>query len=265
MSNTYYLNINKCLRIPQSSEVVAGRPLEADAKRRLILAQPIRDFSQVVAAGKPLEAVRRFSEELGLTPEHGIQVRMTGNVALAYEEMSLVERQARAAGVASFVMVAGILFVALRSLRVILAALLSLVAGLVATGAFATLAIGHLNLLSVAFAVLFIGLGIDFGVHLCMGYQESLARGRDHAAALREASSKVGSSLVLCSVTTALGFYVFIPTDFSGVAELGLISGTGMFVSLFCSFTVLPALLSLWLREESAGRAAKRARRKKGR
>ena len=242
------------------AEVVAGRPLEADAKRRLILAQPIRDFSQVVAAGRPLEAVRRFSEELGLTQENGIRVRMTGNVALAYEEMSLVERQARVAGVAAFVMVAGILFVALRSLRVILAALLSLVVGLVVTGAFATLAIGHLNLLSVAFAVLFIGLGIDFGVHLCMGYQESLAQGRDHAAALREASSKVGSSLVLCSVTTALGFYVFIPTDFSGVAELGLISGTGMFVSLFSTFTVLPALLSLGLREEAAKRAASRAR-----
>ena len=242
------------------AEVVAGRPLDEEAKRRLILAQPIRDFSQIVAAGKPLEAVRRFAKELGLTPENGVHVRMTGDVALAYEEMAVVEGQAMAAGLASFVMVTAILLFALRSLRVILAALLSLIVGLVLTGAFATLAIGHLNLLSVAFAVLFIGLGIDFGVHLCMGYQESLSEGRDHAAALRNASSKVGSSLVLCAVTTAIGFYVFIPTDFSGVAELGLISGTGMFVSLFCSFTVLPALLSVRLSEESAGRAANRAR-----
>lgn len=243
------------------AEVVAGRPLDEESKRRLILAQPIRDFSEVVAAAKPLSAVRRFATELGLTEENGIQVRMTGDVALAYEEMALVQSQAMSAGMASFVMVAAILLFALRSLRVILAALLSLIVGLVITAAFATLAIGHLNLLSVAFAVLFIGLGIDFGVHLCMGYQESLSEGRDHAAALRQASSKVGSSLVLCACTTAIGFYVFIPTDFSGVAELGLISGTGMFVSLFCSFTVLPALLSVRLREESAERAAKRVRR----
>ncbi len=242
------------------AEVVAGRPLDDEAKRRLILVQPIRDFSEVVAAGKSLSAVRRFAEELGLTEENGIDVRMTGDVALAYEEMALVEGQATAAGLASFLMVAAILLFALRSIRVILAALLSLIVGLVLTGAFAALAIGHLNLLSVAFAVLFIGLGIDFGVHLCMGYQESLAEGNDHASALRRASSKVGSSLALCAVTTAIGFYVFIPTDFSGVAELGLISGTGMFVSLFCSFTVLPALLSVGLREESAGRAASRAR-----
>ena len=242
------------------AEVVAGRPLDADSNRRLILVQPIRDFSELVAAGKPLSAIRRFAEELGLTPENGIRVRMTGDVALAYEEMGLVEGQARAAGVASFVMVSAILLFALRSLRIVLAALLSLIVGLVLTAAFATLAIGHLNLLSVAFAVLFIGLGIDFGVHLCMGYQESLARGRDHASALREASSRVGGSLFLCALTTAIGFYVFVPSDFAGVAELGLISGTGMFVSLLCTFTVLPALLSLGLREETAARAARKAR-----
>ena len=174
--------------------------------------------------------------------------------------MELVDGQARAAGIASFVLVAGLLLLALRSPRLVLAAMATLVVGLVLTAAFAAIAVGHLNLLSVAFAVLFIGLGIDFGVHLCMGYQEALADGRDHPTALRDASARVGSSLVLCAVTTAIGFYAFIPTSFSGVAELGLISGTGMFVSLFCTFTVLPALLSLGLREGEARKAAKRAR-----
>jgi len=241
------------------AEVVAGRPLEADANRRLILVQPIRDFSELVAAARPLSAVRRLAEELGLTPENGVTVRMTGDVALAYEEMGLVETQATVAGVASFVMVGAILMFALRSVRLVLSALLSLIVGLVLTGAFAAVAIGHLNLLSVAFAVLFIGLGIDFGVHLCMGYQERLANGRSHAEALRESCTRVGGSLFLCALTTAIGFYVFVPSDFSGVAELGLISGTGMFVSLFCSFTVLPALMSLGLREEALRPAAKRA------
>ncbi len=242
------------------AEVVAGETLGVDARRSLILAQPIRDFGELVAAGKPLSAVHRYAEELGLTPENGVTVRMTGDVALAYEEMGLVETQARAAGVASFLMVAALLFFALRSVRVVLAALASLVVGLVLTGAFAALTIGYLNLISVAFAVLFIGLGIDFGLHLSMGYQEALARGCDHAAALQEAARRVGGSLVLCAVTTAIGFYVFVPTDFSGVAQLGLISGTGMFISLICSFTVLPALLSVGLREERASRAARKAR-----
>jgi hopanoid biosynthesis associated RND transporter like protein HpnN len=240
------------------AEVVAGRPLE-DSKRRLILAQPIRDFSQLIAAGRPLSAVRDFARELGLTPENGVSVRMTGDVALAYEEMGLVERQARGAGVASFVLVTAILFVAFRSLRLVLAALLTLVAGLVVTAAFAALAIGHLNLISVAFEVLFIGLGIDYGVHVCMSYQECLARGLEHAEALRESATRVGGSLFLCTVTAAIGFYSFLPSDFSGVAELGLISGSGMFVSLFLSFTLLPALMCLGRREGSAAREAARA------
>jgi hopanoid biosynthesis associated RND transporter like protein HpnN len=241
-------------------EVVAGHSLTDESTRRLILVQPIRDLGQLVAAGKSLRAVRQYAEELGLTEDNGVRVRMTGDVALAYEEMQLVDRQATAAGIASFILVGGLLFFALRSLRVVASVLLSLVVGLILTGAFATVAIGHLNLLSVAFAVLFIGLGVDFGVHLCMGYQEQLTTGRGHADALQAAASTVGGSLGLCAFTTAIGFYAFIPTDFSGVAELGLISGTGMFISLFCTFTVLPALLSVGQTDETARRAAMRAR-----
>ncbi|MBW2716454.1 MAG: MMPL family transporter, partial [Deltaproteobacteria bacterium] len=106
-------------------------------------------------------------------------------------------------------------------------------------------AIGHLNMISVCFAVLFIGLGVDFGIHLCIRYRELLAGGLEHAAALRETAGDVGSSIFLCAITTAIGFFAFVPTDFVGVAELGLISGTGMFISLFCTLTLLPALLSL--------------------
>ena len=241
------------------AEVIAGGELAADAKRQLILAQPVPDFTRLNAASASLEAVRRISDELGLTEENGVRVRMTGDVALAYEEMGLVEGQARAAGVASFVIVAALLLFGLRSMRVVGAALVSLVVGLALTGAFAAISIGHLNLISIAFAVLFIGLGIDFGVHLGMGYQESLARGADHAGALAESARKIGGSLVLCAITTAIGFYVFVPTDFAGVAELGLISGTGMLISLVCSFTVLPAVLSVGVREETASSAARRA------
>ncbi|MEN8184403.1 MAG: MMPL family transporter, partial [Myxococcota bacterium] len=56
-------------------------------------------------------------------------------------------------------------------------------------------------------------------------------------------------SLVLCAISTAIGFYAFVPTDYSGVAELGLIAGTGMFISLVCTLTLLPALLSLGRRK----------------
>jgi hopanoid biosynthesis associated RND transporter like protein HpnN len=114
------------------------------------------------------------------------------------------------------------------------------------TAGFATLAVGELNLISVAFAVLYIGLGVDFAIHLCLHYRESVRAGETGQAALNSAVRGVGPSLVLCAITTAVGFFAFIPTTYSGVSELGLISGTGMFISLAVSLTLLPALLSAW-------------------
>jgi hopanoid biosynthesis associated RND transporter like protein HpnN len=133
----------------------------------------------------------------------------------------------------------------LRSIHMVMSTLVTLIVGLIWTAGFTTVAIGHLNLISVAFAVLFIGLGVDFGIHLCVRYRELLARGREHTEALVETARDVGSSITLCAMTTAIGFFAFVPTEFVGVAELGLISGAGMFISLFCNVTLLPALLSL--------------------
>jgi hypothetical protein len=107
--------------------------------------------------------------------------------------------------------------------------------------------VGHLNLISIAFAVLFIGLGVDFAIHLGMHYASLRRDGIEHAEALRDAARNVGSSLVLCALTTAIGFYVFVPTDYRGVAELGLISGTGMVIILAQTLTFFVALISSWL------------------
>jgi predicted RND superfamily exporter protein len=176
------------------AEIVAQGDLALDPNRRFIIAQPVLDFSNIAAAEKPLEAVKRFARAQGLTEENGVRVRTTGDVALSYEEMELVKGQAATAGLASFVAVAALLFLALRSARLVLATTFTLVIGLIWTAGFAAAAIGHLNLISVAFAVLFIGLGVDFGVHLCLRYQELLGQGREHAVALTETARGVGGS-----------------------------------------------------------------------
>ena len=123
---------------------------------------------------------------------------------------------------------------------------MTLVVGLSLTAAFAAVAVGQLNLLSIAFVVLNVGLGSDYVIHVLLRYRELVAAGQATNAALVETVRGVGSSLVLCAVTTAAGFYAFIPTTFSGVSELGLIAGTGVFFGLFASVTVLPALVAWW-------------------
>ncbi len=227
------------------AEIVADNEFDIDSRRRFLLVQPVLEFNELQPAKKSILAVREIASELGLTPESGVRVRITGDVALSFEEMEVLRTQAVGAGIASLFLVAIILMLGLRSIHLVLSTLVTLVVGLIWTAAFTTAAIGHLNMISVCFAVLFIGLGVDFGIHLCVRYRELLANGREHSAALVETSRDVGSSIFLCAVTTAVGFFAFVPTDFVGVAELGLISGTGMFISLFCNLTLLPALLSL--------------------
>ncbi|MEE9608474.1 MAG: MMPL family transporter [Myxococcota bacterium] len=227
------------------AEVLSGTEFDDGARRRFLLVQPVLDVSDLQPARAAILAIRRIAEELGLSPENGARVRITGDVALSYEEMESLRGQASRAGLASLVLVGAILLVALRSARLVLATLLTLAVGLVWTAGFTTAAIGHLNMISVSFAVLFIGLGVDFGIHLCIRYRELTANGRAHDAALRTTARDVGSSIVLCAATTSIGFFAFVPTDFVGVAELGLISGMGMFISLFLTLTLLPALLSL--------------------
>jgi hypothetical protein len=120
----------------------------------------------------------------------------------------------------------------------------TLVMGLVWTAAFAVFAIGKLNLISVAFAVLFIGLSVDFGIHFGLRYQEAIRKGSDPGAALRESAESVGGAMTLCAVAAAISFFSFLPTAYRGLAELGVIAGAGMFVALFSNLTVLPAWLA---------------------
>jgi len=211
--------------------------------RRVIHVQPALDYGSMAAAAGAILRIRTVGRELGLTPERDYRLRMTGDLVLNFDEMSLLQTQVAWAGVGSFVIVTLLLYLALRSTRLVLATVASLLFGLGVTAGFATLAIGHLNMISVAFAVLFIGLGVDFGLHLCMRFQELRAAGRGAELALLESARGVGSSLMLCAVTTAVGFFAFVPTEFIGVAELGVIAGAGMFIGVASSFTIIPAIL----------------------
>lgn len=214
--------------------------------RRVVVVHPILDFGSFLAAGRAMERIRGIAAEEDLDPAHGVTVRMTGNPALNYEEMIGLAWDLGGGGVICFFFVIGVLTRALRSFRLVLAAVVTLLVGLVWTAGFAAAAIGHLSLVSASFAVLFIGLGVDFAIHLGMAYASRIRLGVPREMALRDAAASVGGSLALCTLTTAIGFFVFVPTDYLGVAELGLIAGSGMFVILFLTLTLMPALLSTW-------------------
>ncbi|HAC80464.1 MAG TPA: hypothetical protein DCG06_09225, partial [Deltaproteobacteria bacterium] len=210
-----------------------------------VIAEPILDFEAVLAASPAMESIRSTAQDLGLVADRGIELRITGNPALSVEEMIGLFWDVGVSGILSFMIVLVAIFFAFGSARLSLAAGATLVVGLVWTAAFAAATVGALNLISIAFAVLFIGLGVDFSIHLGMHFVAGLRAGLRPGEALQGAGREVGSSLILCTFTTAIGFYSFVPTDYLGVAELGLISGTGMFVILIQTVTFFPALSTL--------------------
>jgi hypothetical protein len=225
------------------AEIVAG-DAAPPTRRHVIVVQPVLDLAKVLAAAEPIRHVRGLARELGLDPER-VRVRVTGDMALAYDELTTLRTQTVLASLASFFIVAVTMVLAFRSSRLTIVALANMVVGLVCTMTFATVAIGHLNMVSVAFAVLFIGLSDDYGIHFCMRYRELLKLGHAHDDALDETARDAGTSIAICALTTATAFYAFVPTEFRGVAELGLIAGTGMFINVLLCFTLLPALVTL--------------------
>lgn len=238
-------------------ELIRGESTLSD-RRRIIAVQARLDFTELFQGESAIREIRSTAGKLGLDPSHGVRVRLTGSVVLSNQEFKSALSGAEFAGLLALIAVGVILYLALRSFRLMAASLVTLVAGLLGTAAFAAFAVGRLNMISVAFAVLYIGLGIDYAIHLCLRYRElsaeagspgapgpSGAAGPSGAWAFREASRDVGASLVICAVTTSAGFFSFIPTAYSGVSELGLISGAGMYISLVVSLTLLPALVRL--------------------
>ncbi|HSR72458.1 MAG TPA: lysylphosphatidylglycerol synthase domain-containing protein, partial [Kiloniellales bacterium] len=214
-------------------------------RRQLMTVQAALDFGSLAPADAAIDAVRDAAERLGSSEAEDLSVRLTGSAVLFQEELRSVQRGLGLVALLSALLVGGLLTLGLRSARLVLATLVSLAIGLALTAGFAALAIGELNLISVAFAVLFIGLGVDFGIHFALRYREAVET-QGPGGALVAAARGVGGALTLCTVAAAAGFLSFLPTDYRGVSELGLISAVGMVIALFVNLTVLPAILKLW-------------------
>jgi len=224
-------------------KLFAGDAGHLSPGRRIILIQPKTDFDSLQPGADAVSSIRSLAEELRLEEIYGARVRLTGSLALANEELESVADGLGVAGVLSLILVFALLIMGLRRWSAVTACLITLICGLIWTAGFATAAIGTLNLISVAFAVLFIGLSVDFGIHFTLRYMEQEAHEPDVHSALREAGNGIGSALTWTAAAAAIGFFSFLPTDYLGLAELGLIAGAGMIIALVANLTLLPALL----------------------
>jgi uncharacterized protein len=225
--------------------LITGREPKASELRRFVFIQPVLDFNDLQPGGKATAAIRETISKLGLTADKGVSVRLTGSVALSDEEFSTVADGAALNGAVTVLVVVIILWLALKQARIILAVLFSLAVGLVITAAVGLWMVGALNLISVAFAVLFVGLGVDFGIQFSVRYRAERHACPDLHKAILATAREVARPLLLAAASIAAAFYSFLPTAYLGLSELGLIAGTGMIVAFATTITLLPAQLAL--------------------
>jgi hypothetical protein len=217
---------------------------EAAHRRQFIEIDPKLDYNALRPGLAATEAIRQAVGELQLERKLGATVRLTGRAPINDAQYSALGNAAIPGFVGTVVAVVAILWLALRSARIIVAVFLTLTIGFVVTAAAGLLVVGAFNLLSIAFAVLFVGLGADFAIQYSVRYRAERHDHDDILVALRSASAKVGLPLALAALGTAIGFFSFVPTAYRGVAELGEIAGMGMLVAFTATITVLPALLA---------------------
>ncbi|PPQ26762.1 MMPL family transporter [Rhodopila globiformis] len=226
--------------------LLGGSLSELAGPYRFVLVQARQDYGALQPGGAATEAMRKIIADLPFVQSGDARVRITGQVALADEEFASVAEGAVTGLIGSLVLITLWLFLAVHTWRLIIPILMTLILGLFLTVLFASAAVGTLNLVSVGFGVLFVGIAVDFAIQFSVRYREYRFEVGDPPGAMRETARRVGVQILIASLATAAGFLAFVPTDFSGVAELGLIAGIGMLIAFVCTLGFLPAAITLF-------------------
>ncbi len=214
-------------------------------KNSFIIVRPKFDYTRIRPAEEAIDSVRKAVAQIQEPDLPEVKVWLSGEVGLEDDELSGISTGTFNASLFSVVVVLGILLLAYRSVYLTLATLVTLALGMVLCGAFAAAAVKELNLISVAFAVSNIGLGVEYAIHFCLRYHDNVNRHIGKDRAIIGTLMSTSPSLLLCAGTTAIGLYAFIPTDYQGVSELGLLAGTSLFICLIVTLIVLPVMLKI--------------------
>ena len=214
---------------------------DADVHYTIIMLKGQQSLDESLPNAVQVALIRDIVDQTELS--EGVFVRLTGEVPLSHEEISAALSGIGIAGTVSLVLLALILSIGVRSWRIMGATFCLLGAGVVLTLGFATAVVGTFNTLALIFVVMFFGLGVDFAIHFSLRLWEAeLKRGEDPEV---HVVHEIGPALLLCALTSSIAFLSFAPTEYRGLAELGIISAGGMVVAFLLTLSLLPALFSI--------------------
>ncbi len=219
--------------------------LTEDGRMGFIALQFKPQASALVQGGEPVTRLRSLLQ--ATQRRHpAVEIGLTGMPVLEYDEMHSSQLDMTLSSIISLVGVIILLWAGLGSWRYTWLAVFILLIGMAWSFGFITLVVGHLNILSVSFAAILIGLGIDFGIHYLVRYVHVRSQGVPLAAALVRTTREVGPGVVTGAITTACAFFAAALTDFTGVVELGVIAGAGIVLCLLAALVVTPAVTYGW-------------------
>jgi hopanoid biosynthesis associated RND transporter like protein HpnN len=227
-----------------------GEPPE---DRVLISLDPVLDYTKLKPAKAVKQAILEEAEVVRAAEGLEAEVLVTGDPVLRTEELETVSGGVGWALGLSALLVAGLLYVAFRSAKLVFACLLAITLSVILTAGIAVALFSELNLISVAFAVLMVGLGADFSIHLLIHLQHKHRQKTAPRAARYRTVRMIGTALALTAPTTALAFFSFVPTAFIGMNQLGIIAGLGVLIAFLIAMTLIPAIVA----DPPAGREPK--------
>ena len=158
-----------------------------------------------------------------------IEINFTGSQILDYEELSSVTKGALKASFLSIILVGTLLWIAFRNVFFIASLIITIFVGLSITLGIVAFTVGSLNIISVAFAVLFIGISVDFGIQLSLRLREIKTYTTNNVIS---SIKDISRSIIIVGTTSIIGFLSFVPTEYIGLSELGLVSTIGVLVGL---------------------------------
>ncbi|MGH7025641.1 MAG: MMPL family transporter [Caulobacteraceae bacterium] len=227
------------------SAILSGEPPGPATLRRLVLVTPVLDFSHLESGSKATDFIRRAAAAMKLDPAHGVNVRLTGPIPLQDEQFGSIAHGVALIAFMAFAAILFMLWMAVRSPKLIVPIILTMLVGLVVAGAVGLFIFHRFNVISVAFIPLFVGLGIDFGIQFTVRFRAEHRGDTSVSDGLGAAGAGMGRSLILAATAIAVGFLAFAPTAYLGVSQLGVIAGIGMFMAVALNLTFLPALILL--------------------
>ena len=218
--------------------------VEDDTFYQVIFIQGQQNFGEDLPNEQIIAALQSTIADLSHPYREYVTIRLTGQVPLEHQEIVSALDSAQLAGTLALIILVLVLAWGIRSMWIVAAVYLTMIVGLIWTAAFAMITIGQYNTISIIFLVMFIGLGVDFAVHICLKFQEARLR-LDKKSALIETGTELGPAIMLCGLTSAIGFLAFVPTEYIGLAEMGIISGGGMIIAVVLSLTLIPVFFAL--------------------